>query len=59
MAQGLDIKAFTDGVVKSWWQWVLVALIAASGSIGVIGALWGLVKTVRKFLRVRLLEGST
>jgi hypothetical protein len=40
MAQGLDIKAFTTGVVRSWWQWALVAIIIGSASIGILGLLW-------------------
>jgi hypothetical protein len=47
MAQGLDIKAFTDGVLSTWWQSSLVGIVVASGVLGLIGLLWGLIKSLR------------
>ncbi|RDI86197.1 hypothetical protein Vi05172_g3831 [Venturia inaequalis] len=47
MAQGLDIKAFTDGALGPWWQSALVGIVAASAFLGLLGTFWGLVKTVQ------------
>lgn len=47
MAQGLDIKAFTDGVLGAWWQSALVGIVVVSALFGLIGTFWGLVKTIR------------
>lgn len=47
MAQGLDIKAFTDGVIATWWQKALVGIVVASALLGLVGTFWGLVKAIR------------
>jgi hypothetical protein len=47
MAQGLDIKAFTDGVLGAWWQSALVGIVIATAVLGLIGTFWGLVKAIR------------
>jgi hypothetical protein len=47
MAQGLDIKAFTNGVLSAWWQSALVGIVVASALLGLIGTLWGLIKAIR------------
>ncbi|KAF2268323.1 hypothetical protein CC78DRAFT_576332 [Lojkania enalia] len=52
MAKILGITAFSSGVLlKEWWEWTLVAIIGASGLIGVIAFLWGFFHTIRKLLR--------
>lgn len=50
MAKGLDIKAFTDGVAKNWWQWTLIGIVIGSSSIGILGILWA----VWKYTQTRL-----
>lgn len=47
MAQGIDIKAFTDGVLGAWWQSALVGIVVASAVLGLIGTFWGLVKSIQ------------
>jgi hypothetical protein len=47
MAQGLDIKAFTNGVLSAWWQSALVGIVVASALLGLVGTLWGLIKSIR------------
>jgi hypothetical protein len=50
MANTLGLKVFADGVAaKNWWQWSLVSVIAASGLIGVVAALWYLIGLVRSY----------
>jgi hypothetical protein len=53
MAQGLDIKAFTDGVVTTWWHWALVVIIITSTTIGIAGAIWTFWKFIRRIINVR------
>lgn len=52
MAQGLDIKAFTDGVLGTWWQWALLGIVVATALLGFLGVFWGLVKTIRARIAV-------
>jgi hypothetical protein len=40
-----------DALVADWWQWALIGVVIASGSIGLIAGVWylyGLVRTSRK-----------
>jgi hypothetical protein len=54
MAEILGITAFNTGaLLKEWWEWVLVAIIGASGIIGVIAFLCASYKSIRRLLRVR------
>ncbi|KAF2430083.1 hypothetical protein EJ08DRAFT_697629 [Tothia fuscella] len=47
MANGLDIKAFSDGVLKNWWQWALVTIVCVSATIGTFGIFWSTWKYTR------------
>ena len=54
MAIVLGIQAFeSENILKHWWEWVLVAIIGASGLIGVIAFLLSSYRSIRKLLRVR------
>lgn len=56
MVKVLGITAFGSGVSPHhWWEWVLVAVISASGVIGLITFLWGSYNAIRKLFRVRFL----
>jgi hypothetical protein len=53
MAKTIEIRPFVDGsVAKSWWQWALIGVIAASGGIGLITAAWFIIKTLVSFFKV-------
>lgn len=55
MAKILGISAFnSDALLKQWWEWTLVAIISASGLIGVIAFFWTIYSSFRRFLRVRV-----
>jgi hypothetical protein len=50
MANTLELKVFADGVAaKNWWQWSLVGVIAFSGLVGILAALWYLIGLVRSY----------
>ncbi|KAF2751551.1 glycosyltransferase family 4 protein [Sporormia fimetaria CBS 119925] len=52
MADISGVTAFKSGVqLKQWWEWTLVAIIAASALIGIITFLWASFKSVRGLLR--------
>jgi hypothetical protein len=54
MAIVLGIEAFSsEAILKHWWEWVLVAIVAASGLTGLIVFLWGSYASIRKLLKVR------
>ena len=49
----LGIQAFDTGsVFQEWWQWALVAIISASGLVGVVAFLWYSYRSVRTLLKV-------
>jgi hypothetical protein len=52
LVQILDFNAVSpDALVDDWWQWALIGVVIASGSIGLIAGLWyvyGLIRTSRK-----------
>jgi hypothetical protein len=51
----LGIKAFETGsILHEWWEWALVAIIIASGLVGVIAFLWYSYRSIRSLLKVRL-----
>jgi hypothetical protein len=53
MAEILGIQAFSSGaLVDAWWEWTLVAIIGASGLIGIIAFVWASFTSIRKFLKV-------
>jgi hypothetical protein len=53
MVKTIEIRPFMDGTVaKSWWQWALIGVIAASGLLGLITASWVLFKSLGKRLKV-------
>jgi hypothetical protein len=53
MAKTIEIRPFADGnVVNNWWQWALVGVIAASGLIGIITALFWIIQTILGRTRV-------
>jgi hypothetical protein len=55
MANILGITAFSSGAVfKQWWQWALVAIIGASGLVGVLAAIWTLYKPIKRLFKVSL-----
>ncbi|QDS70762.1 hypothetical protein FKW77_003684 [Venturia effusa] len=47
MAQGLDIKAFADGKLGTWWQLALLGIVVASAALGLLATFLGLVKIIR------------
>lgn len=50
----LGVQSFKTGVVlEKWWQWTLVAIICASGLVGVLSFLWFSYRSLRRFLKVR------
>ncbi|KAF2471083.1 uncharacterized protein BDR25DRAFT_342843 [Lindgomyces ingoldianus] len=52
MANILGISAFSsEALLKHWWEWTLVAIIGASGLIGVITFLWGSYQSIRRVFR--------
>jgi hypothetical protein len=60
MANVLGITAFnSDAVLKEWWEWTLVAIIIASGAIGIIAFVWTSYSSIRKLLGVRLRSASS
>jgi hypothetical protein len=53
MVKTIEIRPFMDGTVaKSWWQWALIGVIAASGGIGMISVVWFLVKSLIRYSKV-------
>ena len=59
MANVLGITAFqTDGILKEWWEWTLVAIISASGVIGVIAFVWTSYNAIRKLFGVSIILPS-
>jgi hypothetical protein len=49
----LGIKAFETGpVLQEWWQWALIAIISASGLVGVLSFLWYSYRSIRSLLKV-------
>ncbi|KAF2868581.1 hypothetical protein BDV95DRAFT_578761 [Massariosphaeria phaeospora] len=55
MANILGISAFnTEALLNQWWEWTLVAIIAASGLIGIIAFVWESYHSLRKLLRVNV-----
>jgi hypothetical protein len=49
----LGIQAFTTGVsLQEWWEWTLVAIISASGLVGIIVFVWYSYHSIRKLLKV-------
>jgi glycosyltransferase involved in cell wall biosynthesis len=51
MAVVLGIQAFSsEDILKHWWEWVLVAIVCASGLIGLIVFLLGSYASIRKLL---------
>jgi len=53
MVEGLDIKAFTGGVLRGWWQYALVAIIAAAGLVGILVIVLECWKSARNYRKVR------
>ncbi|KAF2115114.1 hypothetical protein BDV96DRAFT_600247 [Lophiotrema nucula] len=52
MVHILGISAFnSDALFTEWWEWTLVAIIGASGLIGVIAFIWTSYNSIRKLLR--------
>jgi hypothetical protein len=50
----LGIQAFkTDALLQEWWEWALVAIISASGFVGVLSFLWFSYRSLRRFLKVK------
>ncbi|CAN9375743.1 unnamed protein product [Alternaria alternata] len=48
----LGIQAFDTGsIFQEWWQWALVAIISASGLVGVVAFLWYSYRSVRTLLK--------
>lgn len=55
MANLLGISAFDSGaVLQHWWQWVLVAIIIASGLVGIVAFAYTLHSALYRLLKVRL-----
>lgn len=49
-----ELHAFSSGIrFKQWWEWTLVALIGASGLIGILAFVWTSYNAILKLLRVR------
>ncbi|KAF2205298.1 hypothetical protein GQ43DRAFT_35562 [Delitschia confertaspora ATCC 74209] len=52
MPVALGIHAFaSEHVLQNWWEWVLVAIISASGLVGVIAFLFGITKSINRLFR--------
>ncbi|KAL1611983.1 hypothetical protein SLS60_000206 [Paraconiothyrium brasiliense] len=48
----LGITAFKYGVkVHQWWEWTLVAILAASGLFGIVALVWTSFSSLRKLLQ--------
>ncbi|CAA9966934.1 Glycosyl transferase [Pyrenophora teres f. maculata] len=53
-AEILGIEAFRHGPsLHEWWEWTLVAIIGASGLIGIVTVLWHAYRTLSNFLKRR------
>jgi hypothetical protein len=53
MANLLGISAFGTGITpKDWWEWTLVAIISASGLVGLISFILGLYNAIHKLYKV-------
>ena len=49
----LGIKAFSTPVIlHEWWEWVLVAIISASGLVGIVSFLWFSYRSIRNLFKV-------
>ena len=50
----LGVQAFETGpLLQEWWEWTLVAIISASGLVGVVAFLWYSYRSLRTLLQVR------
>ncbi|PVH97644.1 glycosyltransferase family 4 protein [Periconia macrospinosa] len=59
MANILGIQAFSSGtVLETWWEYALVAIICASGLIGIIAFLWASYNSFKKWFRTRTEGGG-
>ncbi|OAG05912.1 uncharacterized protein CC84DRAFT_1145638 [Paraphaeosphaeria sporulosa] len=48
----LGITAFKSGVeVHKWWEWTLVAILAASALIGIVALIWNSYDSIKKLLQ--------
>ncbi|EMD59831.1 hypothetical protein GGP41_008402 [Bipolaris sorokiniana] len=48
----LGIEAFKDGTrIRDWWDWTLIAIIAASGFVGLVALVWSTYRSLRKVLK--------
>lgn len=59
MVKGLDIHAFTDGVLKGWWQYALIVIVVTSAFIGLVVVFWECWKSVRNHRKVTCLDSNT
>lgn len=60
MANNLSIQAFSNGtILKVWWEWTLVAIICASGLVGIIAFLWTSYNAIRALLIVSVKRHQT
>jgi hypothetical protein len=57
----LGIKAFPKGhpSFKQWWEWTLVAIIAASAVVGIFAGVWYSYHSIRRLLKVNGPKRST
>jgi hypothetical protein len=52
MANILGVSAFGNGITpKYWFEWTLVAIIGASGLVGLIAFIWGIYKAIHKLYK--------
>ncbi|KAL5424690.1 hypothetical protein PMIN04_003073 [Paraphaeosphaeria minitans] len=52
MPEILGITAFKSGVeVHEWWEWTLVAILAASALIGIVALVWTSYDSIKKLLQ--------
>ncbi|KAI4923754.1 uncharacterized protein J4E92_007728 [Alternaria infectoria] len=48
----LGVQAFETGpLLQEWWEWTLVAIISASGLVGVVAFLWYSYRSLRTLLK--------
>jgi hypothetical protein len=53
MVNVLGVTAFKKGAeLQEWWQYTLVAIIVASGVIGIIAFVWTSYNAIRRLLTV-------
>ena len=56
----LGIQAFETGpLLQEWWEWTLVAIISASGLVGVLAFLWYSYRSLRTLLKVRRMHATS